>query len=76
MSPLGQRISDWLKRYPGMIQGDTALDALAAAHKLCKLDTTTVSVDDFAAALDRMGYRPAMRRGKWVLVLPEKPAGI
>lgn len=75
MSPLGQRISDWLKSFPGLIEGDTMEELFAKAHKMAKLEATTVSPDDLRAALDRVGYIPRARGDKLVLVLPEKPSG-
>lgn len=84
MSPLGQRISNWLASAPGLIAGDS-LDAMwTGAHFASGLHHA-VPLDDFKAALERAGYRPQTRstfneKGKpngqfFVLALPERGVG-
>jgi len=83
LSPLGQRISNWLASGPGLIAGETLGALWTGAHYSSGLEHS-VPLEDFKDALDRAGYRPQQRtkyvNGKpdgvlHVLALPERAAG-
>ncbi len=79
MSPLGQKMAEWLYTKPGMFRGDTESEVLAAAYEAAAPRMKGVSFEDFCDVLYRVGYSPSQRTAHgdggrktfWVLGLPE-----
>ena len=81
---LDDYVRHWLGSLPGMFRGSTEQEVLERALSLFLPhhpgDLDAVSLDDFADALARCGYRPDertrhagfKRETYWVLALPER----
>ncbi len=79
MSPLGQKISDWIRSKPGMFRANTEQGAYALAYAAAVATNRMkeVTTGEFCGALHRLGYIPTQRMNHgdrstfWVLSLPE-----
>jgi hypothetical protein len=69
-SAIGQAVANWLHTCPGPHYG-TSEDALWTGVHYASGLQHTIPRDEFIAAMDRAGYRPVERRGRWALLLPE-----
>lgn len=67
------QVRRWLYGKPGAYFADHPLDTLTAAHSDSGIQC---AVDDFAAAVERAGYRPRPHAKRFCLALPEKPGGV
>jgi len=70
MLTLHSKIRTWLEQKPGMFEAVTPQECLRKAWAASGVEC---SVEDFRAALNRVGFRPEVVRNRYRLALPAHP---
>ena len=70
MATIDSKVKSWLEQKPGLFEADTPQEVVRKAWAASGVEC---SVEDFREALDRLGFRPDVVRGRYRLALPARP---